>query len=1025
MAKVSPNPPQDLEVENIDWAAQDPIETPRAPPPPVAAPQDTVSQPVATTAAEKDGGGAATTQPAPPLRGWGVARNAMLTAAREEPTAQDRLREAVEDHVAKELHPERLGNRMAKNAKGLARRMLKDTSSRQDPESPGGSRPGSAKGSQPLQTLINLDVRGKDADGLGTFGSIRFLAAPRAQPSKFVRLASSVDFSDPMASLFYARHVVDLALKTWKLPPPCAMISMPHSGGSGLTGTKVAVNSRLELVLRRGIAEAARKTGAWIFTSGDATDASARVAGRAMLHVANEYGDSERQPTIGVLPWVTCAESSALGKMPNGYCQTYAATRSNEAAAERRMAVKEISQTHGVPALELDANHSHFLLVDGDDLSAATKLRGTVEKYISDTDISRDSIQTPKVLLVVGGSASSFRQIADQLDPFDPATGTAVPVLVIAGSGGAAEDIWNYYDTGALPEVDEHRDAEYASLAARWLPRIKELGQLTGQNEHPQLAFFHLTDDIEERDDLAVEIQKAMLNDCPNVKEEALLAVKWKEPVILQQHLQDHAQDLLARRKKEPPERTSNADGGADADDDDDAAPMNEVDLLQVALTRVGGADVSVVRTILSYIPEPVNVTMDELFHKSFNRYPVEETNGKWAGSRRKKGLALPIGAIGGGIGAIGGGIGAIGGGIGGAMQQGRSLSKMATSMMDVTRPSQAAARPSQADGDGDGETAQRPSLTEASVTRPSFSGVGNMLKRVGSRSSMTDDALETGKWAAAAQVLSAMVDGYEAHLAARRELDEQGGLKPNWTDLMMWAVLSGQHELAEALWEKTTDPIRAALMASQLCRRLTQDPALRADYDELDAAGTRYEDCALELLDAVRESSDAGQLISLIPWSYAQEGGPNGEVTRKLLWEASALESAAEEDGLLSVPCMRFISHRHSQYLIDKHFVGDYPGSKARVPMDGSSLLRLLVQSLLPLFPGTVVEVMAAVEQANVACSGKEVRKDREQEQGEDGLAVDPDLLDVLEELRKAKAKEDVSLLECRPQRSAPSLSR
>lgn len=59
-------------------------------------------------------------------------------------------------------------------------------------------------------------------------------------------------------------------------------------------------------------------------------------------------------------------------------------------------------------------------------------------------------------------------------------------------------------------------------------------------------------------------------------------------------------------------------------------------------------------------------------------------------------------------------------------------------------------------------------------------------------------------------------------------------GVRPNFTDLMMWAVLAGQHELASVLWEKTADPIRSALMASQLCHRLSINHLLRADSEAL-----------------------------------------------------------------------------------------------------------------------------------------------------------------------------------------------
>jgi len=54
-------------------------------------------------------------------------------------------------------------------------------------------------------------------------------------------------------------------------------------------------------------------------------------------------------------------------------------------------------------------------------------------------------------------------------------------------------------------------------------------------------------------------------------------------------------------------------------------------------------------------------------------------------------------------------------------------------------------------------------------------------------------------------------------------------------------------------LWAKAEYPLRAALMASQLCQRLSTNPKLRADSDELTASYMAYEDLAIELLDAVR----------------------------------------------------------------------------------------------------------------------------------------------------------------------------
>ena len=65
-----------------------------------------------------------------------------------------------------------------------------------------------------------------------------------------------------------------------------------------------------------------------------------------------------------------------------------------------------------------------------------------------------------------------------------------------------------------------------------------------------------------------------------------------------------------------------------------------------------------------------------------------------------------------------------------------------------------------------------------------------------------------------------------------------------------MWlgSGVSLTHELAAVLWESTTDPIRAALMASQLCQRLASNHLLRADSEELTAQQLAYEDLAIEV---------------------------------------------------------------------------------------------------------------------------------------------------------------------------------
>jgi len=57
----------------------------------------------------------------------------------------------------------------------------------------------------------------------------------------------------------------------------------------------------------------------------------------------------------------------------------------------------------------------------------------------------------------------------------------------------------------------------------------------------------------------------------------------------------------------------------------------------------------------------------------------------------------------------------------------------------------------------------------------------------------------------------------------------------PTWTDLMVWAVLAGSERLSRVLWAKSHEPLRAAIICSQLCRRLAALPHLRGDEEQLE----------------------------------------------------------------------------------------------------------------------------------------------------------------------------------------------
>ena len=89
--------------------------------------------------------------------------------------------------------------------------------------------------------------------------------------------------------------------------------------------------------------------------------------------------------------------------------------------------------------------------------------------------------------------------------------------------------------------------------------------------------------------------------------------------------------------------------------------------------------------------------------------------------------------------------------------------------------------------------------------------------------------------------------------------------LRPEWRDLMMWAVLMGNQPLARLLWERTSEPTRAAIMASRACHRLKMARGEKYD-DQLEQQADEYENWAIGVLDAVDERNEAKRLLEQVP---------------------------------------------------------------------------------------------------------------------------------------------------------------
>jgi hypothetical protein len=124
------------------------------------------------------------------------------------------------------------------------------------------------------------------------FGSLRFLESPAMPPSKFVRFEPDLDektllelMCGPLELAASSKKRGPSAKKAfnWKLPPPCAMISLAGTFCDEDEGIEFVMDESKALMLRRGLAEAVDRTKAWIITDGNRRTLSTRIAGQAVV----------------------------------------------------------------------------------------------------------------------------------------------------------------------------------------------------------------------------------------------------------------------------------------------------------------------------------------------------------------------------------------------------------------------------------------------------------------------------------------------------------------------------------------------------------------------------------------------------------------------------------------------------------------------------------------------------------------------------------------------------------------------
>ena len=197
---------------------------------------------------------------------------------------------------------------------------------------------------------------------------------------------------------------------------------------------------------------------------------------------------------------------------------------------------------------------------------------------------------------------------------------------------------------------------------------------------------------------------------------------------------------------------------------------------------------------------------------------------------------------------------------------------------------------------------------------------------------------------------------GYNTHLScrtdnpSRRDRQKAGpvnfamrsdGLTPNWMDLMMWAALTGEPALAKILWSKTFNPLRAAIMASRLAKKLVLLHGEESDEGaQAQREGEMYEHWALKVLDQLPDYQVAAELLTLVPLKPPQSTGSGESLP---VWKDSVMDQACDD----TCPCKAFVAHKHCQALLEHYYHGDHCSSSAMIA-PGTPFTLLVIEMML-----------------------------------------------------------------------------
>ena len=231
-------------------------------------------------------------------------------------------------------------------------------------------------------------------------------------PARFVVVSSGAD----------AQSICKVMTDAWRLTRPSVILSVTGAA------TSLALDAQLEDAYVKGLANAAQSTRSWIITGGSDSGVMA-LTGKVMSSLGTGT------PCIGIAPYGAVMYKEKLVKDPESQFNSRGGVKGSG------LKVKYWKQDKPKGNAAIDANHTHFVLVDNDkkkSFGGEVEMRAAIEEHMA-REAGGSKGEVPLVCLCVSGGPGTFDTLLEQLVRENM-------VLLLAESGGAAGAITQFIE---------------------------------------------------------------------------------------------------------------------------------------------------------------------------------------------------------------------------------------------------------------------------------------------------------------------------------------------------------------------------------------------------------------------------------------------------------------------------------------------------------------------------------------------------------------------------------------------------